>query len=305
MRIAVTGASGTIGRPLVRALLERGDEVTVLSRDPDQARDAHGDVDAVSWPEPTVAPAPASALAGRDGVFHLAGEPVAQRWNEDVKRRIRESRVAGTRNLVEGLRASDPRPAVLVSQSASGWYGSRGDERLTEDEPAADGFLAEVCVDWEAQARAAEALGMRVVLARTGVVLSPDGGALATMLPPFKLGVGGPLAGGSQYVPWIHIDDDVGALLFCLDHEGASGAVNVSAPEPATNKELSRALGRALHRPALAPVPALAVRALYGEMASILTDSQRVVPRRLEQLGYRFRQPDLHRALRSVTSEQG
>ena len=301
MKIAVTGATGTIGRPLVRALLERGDEVTVLSRDPDRARAALGSVEAAGWPDPTAQPAPTEALAGRDAVIHLMGEPVAQRWSVHAKRGIRDSRVLGTRNLVRALRASEPRPRALISQSATGWYGSRGDERLDESEPAAGDFLARVCADWEAEARAAEELGARVVTCRTGVVLAAGGGALERMLPPFKLGIGGPIAGGRQYLPWIDLEDEVAALLFCLDHEGATGPVNLTAPEPVTNKEFSRALGRVLHRPAVAPVPAAALRLLFGEMASIITVSQRAVPRRLDQLGYRFRQPSLERSLRAAT----
>ena len=301
MKIAVTGATGTIGRPLVRALLERGDEVTVLSRDPDGARRSLGAVEAIGWLDPAQEPAPSRALAGRDAVVHLMGAPVAQRWSSEAKRAIRDSRVLGTRFLLEGLRAADPRPKVLVSQSATGWYGSRGDERLDESEPAAADCLARVCADWEAEAGRATELDMRVVTCRTGVVLARGGGALERMLPPFKLGVGGPIAGGRQYMPWIHLEDEVAALVFCLDHEGASGPVNLTAPEPVTNKEFSSTLGRVLHRPAVAPVPAAALRLLFGEMASIITVSQRAVPRRLEQLGYRFREPSLERALHSVT----
>jgi uncharacterized protein len=301
MRVAVTGATGTIGRRVVELLRERGDEVTVLTRDAGRARDALGDVDAHTWADPAGEPAPAEALAGRDGVIHVLGEPVAQRWSDDAKRRIRESRVAGTRNLVEGLRAAEPRPPVLVSQSASGYYGARGDERVDEDAPPASDFLAGVVAGWEAEAGAAEELGMRVVTTRTGVVLSPTGGALGRMLPPFKLGVGGPVAGGDQYVPWIHIDDAAGALVFCLDNEGATGAVNVTAPEPVTNRELSKALGRVIKRPAVAPVPAVALKVLYGEMSSIVTTGVRAVPKRLVELGYDFRRPDLEDALRAAT----
>ena len=301
MRVVVTGATGTIGRAVVRALAERGDEVTVLSRDAGRAREALGEVDAREWREPKAEPAPAESLAGADGVVHLLGEPVAQRWSKRAKREIRESRVAGTRNLVEGLRSAERRPAVLVSQSASGWYGPHGDESVDESAPAADDFLARVTVDWEAEARRAEELGMRVVTTRTGVVLSPGGGALEKMLPPFKLGVGGPVAGGRQFVPWVHLDDVVGALLFCLDTEAARGPVNVTAPEPVTNRELSKALGRVLRRPAVAPVPAFALRLLYGEMAQIVTTGVRAVPRRLQELGYEFRMPDLEEALRAAT----
>lgn len=301
MRVAVTGATGTIGRAVVAALRERGDEVVALSRDPERAKERLG-VEAQAWADPKTEPAPASALAGADGVIHLLGEPVAQRWTERAKEEIRASRVAGTRNLVSGLSTAGPRPRVLVSQSASGWYGPRGDEPVDESEPAADDFLARVCADWEAEAEKAAELGLRVVRARTGVVLAEGGGALEKMLPPFKLGVGGPVAGGRQFVPWVHVDDVVGALLFCLDTEAASGPVNVSAPQPVTNRELSKALGRVLRRPAVLPVPTLALKLLYGDMAQIVTTGVRAVPSRLEQLGYPFRRPDLDDALRAATS---
>ena len=196
------------------------------------------------------------------------------------------------------------RPGVLVSQSGAGWYGFRGDERLDESAPAGDDFLAQLSVDWEAEARRAEELGVRVVVNRTGMVLSDSGGALEKMLPFFKAGIGGPVAGGNQYVPWVHLDDVVGAILFELDTEAASGPINLTAPEPATNRELSKALGRVLKRPAFAPVPALAVKALYGDMASIVTTGQRAVPARLEELGYRFRRPDLEAALRDATGSR-
>ena len=302
MKVAVTGATGALGRALVRALVARGDEVTALSRDAERAkRTLGGEVGAVTWADPTAEPAPVEALAGRDGVVHLLGEPVAQRWTAAAKRAIRESREHGTRNLVAGLRAAEPRPSVLVSASATGFYGPHGDEPVDESAPPGDDFLAGVVVAWEREARAAEELGLRVVNPRFGVVLSEAGGALEKMLPPFKLGVGGPVAGGRQYVPWIHTDDVIGALLFCLDTPEASGPVNLTAPEPVTNAELSKALGRVLRRPAVAPVPALAVRALYGEMATIVTTGARAVPRRLTELGYAFRRPDLDVALRAAT----
>ena len=302
MRVAVTGATGTIGRAVVRALRERGDEAVVLSRSADRASSVlGGGVDAFSW-QPLDGPAPKEAFENCDGVVHLLGEPVAQRWSESARREIRDSRVLGTRNLVAALRAAEPRPRVLVSQSASGYYGPRGDEPVAEDEPAASGdFLSDVVVAWEGEARAAEELGARVALMRTGVVLSEGGGALEKMLPPFKLGVGGPVAGGDQYVPWVHVDDVVGAMLFVLDDGAASGPINVAAPRPATNAELSKALGRVLRRPAFMPVPGFAVKLLYGEMASIVTTGVRMVPRRLEELGYAFRRPQLDEALRAAT----
>jgi uncharacterized protein (TIGR01777 family) len=237
-------------------------------------------------------------------VVHLLGEVIAQRWSDEVKREIRESRVLSTRNLVAALGELEPeeRPRVLVSGSGAGWYGHRGDERLDESTPEpGDDFLAQLSVDWEAEARRGEALGVRVVVNRTGVVLSESGGALEKMLPFFKAGIGGPVAGGRQYVPWVHVDDVVGATIFSLEHEEASGPVNVTAPEPVTNKELSKTLGRVLRRPAFAPVPALAVKTLYGEMAEIVITGQRAVPGRLTELGYVFKQPELEPALRDAT----
>jgi uncharacterized protein len=302
VRVVVTGATGLIGSTLVHELQARGDEVTVLTRDEEHAVQSLPGAVVFGWRSPTREPAPPEAFAGRDAVVHLAGEPIAQRWTDDAKRRIRASRELGTRNLVAGLRqAAEPRPAVLVSQSAIGWYGAHGDEPVDESEPAATGdYLADVVVAWENEARAAEELGMRVALTRTGVVLAEEGGALEKMLPPFKLGVGGPVAGGKQYVPWIHLDDVVGAMLFCLDDDRATGPINVTAPEPVTNKELSRTLGHVLVRPAITPVPAFAVKFLYGEMASIVTTGARVIPKRLRELGYEYRRPQLEPALRAA-----
>jgi uncharacterized protein len=299
LKVAVTGATGTIGSAVVGALRDRGDSVVALSRDPSRAREVLGDgVEVVEWRDPKSEPAPAEAFAEAGGVINLLGEQIAQRWSDEAKREIRESRVLGTRNLVAGLRGAGPRLQVLVSQSAIGYYGPHGDEVVDEATPAGDDFLARVVVDWEAEARAAEEdLGLRVVLARTGVVLSESGGALAKMMTPFKLGVGGPVAGGGQYMPWVHLDDVAGALLFALDTHAASGALNVTAPSPATNEEVSKALGRALHRPAIMPVPGFAIKLLYGEMATIVTTGARVEPKRLRELGYEFRQPDLDEAL--------
>jgi uncharacterized protein (TIGR01777 family) len=300
MRVTVTGATGLIGRRLVGVLRERGDELTVLSRDPARAAERLGaDVEAVRW-DPLEGAPPAAALAGRDGVLHLAGEPVAQRWSATAKERIRTSREGGTANLLAGLRAADPRPPVLVSASAVGYYGPRGDEQVDESSAPGSDFLAEVCVTWEREAQAAEQLGMRVALVRTGIVLDADGGALAKMLPPFRAGIGGPVAGGEQYMPWIHVDDLVGLYLAALDGADWSGPVNASAPTPVTNRDFSKALGRALRRPALAPVPGIALRLLYGEMAEIVTTGQRAVPHRALALGYAFRHPNLDEALRSA-----
>jgi uncharacterized protein len=301
-RVVVTGATGTIGRAVCRALAERGDQVVALSRDRDRAQQTLGsEIEVAAWPRPSEQPPRASALSGSDAVIHLLGEPVDQRWTEEAKARIRESRVGSTGMLVAALRElpDGERPRVLVSQSATGFYGARGDQELAENAPPGKDFLATVVVDWEEQAAAAGDL-LRVVTIRTGVVLAPSGGALAKMLPPFRLGIGGPVAGGGQYVPWVHVDDVVAALLFCLDHDEVRGPVNLTAPTPVTNAELSRALGRVLHRPAVVPVPGFALRLMYGEMAEIVTTGQRVVPAALRQLGFEFRHPELEAALRDV-----
>jgi uncharacterized protein (TIGR01777 family) len=297
MRVAVTGATGMIGSAVAAALTARGDEVIALSRS------ASG---SAIWADPKTQQPPLDALRGRDAVVHLLGEPIAQRWTGDARREIRDSRVLSTRNLVSALAGlpDAERPGVLVSQSGAGYYGHRGDERLDESAPPGDDFLAQLTVDWEREARQAEELGVRVVVTRTGVVLASSGGALAKMLPFFKAGIGGPVAGGRQYVPWVHVDDVVGVILFALDTDALAGPVNVTAPEPATNEELSKALGRVLRRPAIAPVPALAVKALYGEMAEIVTTGQRAVPARLTELGYSFRRPDLETALRDATGNR-
>jgi uncharacterized protein (TIGR01777 family) len=303
-RIVVTGATGTIGMAVCEALLARGDEPVGLSRDPARADSLlPRGVDTQAWSNPLSEPPPVGALENAAGVIHLLGEPVAQRWTDAAKRRIRDSRVLSTRKLVEGLGlvAAECRPGVLVSQSATGYYGPSDDRELDEQAPAGTDFLAGVVKDWEAEALAAAPLA-RVATTRTGVVLAPAGGALAKMLPFFRAGIGGPVAGGHQYVPWIHIDDVVAALLFCLDQAAASGPVNVAAPNPVDNAGLSRALGGALHRPAVLPVPGFALKLLYGEMSVIVTTGQRVVPRRLEELGFTFRQPDLEPALRDVLS---
>lgn len=297
MRVTVTGASGLIGSGLLRALRERGDEATALSRDP------RGRPGFDAW-DPLAEPAPVASLAGRDAVVHLAGENLAQRWSASAKRAIRDSRIAGTEQLVRGLRACPPdeRPRVLVSASAIGYYGPHGDEPIDEEAPPGTGFLARLCVAWEAQAQAAERLGMRVVTLRTGVVLDARGGALGKMLPPFKVGIGGPVAGGRQYISWVHVQDLLGIVLAAISDERWTGPVNATAPEPATNRELSKTLGRVLRRPAVLPVPELALRLLYGEMAEIVTTGARVLPAKALVLGYEFRHPRLEDALRSALS---
>jgi uncharacterized protein (TIGR01777 family) len=301
-RVVVTGATGTIGGAVCRRLLARGDQPVALSRNPAESKAKLPDgVEWHAWPDPVGGPPPASALSSADAVIHLLGEPVSQRWSADVKQRIRDSRVLATRNLVAALRelADAERPRTLISQSATGFYGPRGAEQLDEHASAGGDFLAGVVNAWEQEALKAPS-GSRVVVTRTGVVLSPSGGALAKMLPFFRAGVGGPVAGGNQYVPWIHIDDVVAAMLFCLDSGDATGAINLTAPRPVVNTELSKALGHALHRPAVLPVPGFALKLLYGEMAEIVTTGQRAIPRRLEELGFSFEHPEIEPALRDV-----
>jgi hypothetical protein len=258
-------------------------------------------VEAVGW-NPEADSAPADGLAGRDGVVHLAGEPIAQRWTHESKERIRASRDRGTAHLVEGLGRCEPCPRVLVSASAVGYYGARGDERLDEDASPGSGFLASVCEAWERAAAAATRLGVRTVSLRTGVLLDRTDGALARMLPPFRLGVGGPVAGGHQYISWIAPDDLVRLYLAALDEPQWSGPVNATAPEPVTNREFAHALGRVLHRPARVPIPAVALRTLYGEMASVVTTGQRARPVRAVERGFEFRYPAIDGALAKALS---
>jgi hypothetical protein len=281
VRVAVTGGTGTIGREVVRQLRERGDDVVVVSRKPGDGT--------VTWDQ--------LELSGFDGVINLAGSPIDQRWTDEGKKRIRESRLDSTRRVVDALRAADPRPRVLVSQSAEGYY-PRGNAPIGEDSPAGSGFLSEVVRAWEEEARKAEELGVRVVTPRTGVVLAKDGGALPKMLTPFKLGVGGPVAGGDQPFPWVDVRDVAGALIFLLDTEAATGAVNVVAPDKHTNKTFTKALGKAIRRPTVFPIPSLAIKLLYGEMGSTVTEGSNPDPAKLEGLGYRYDRPQLDDSLR-------
>lgn len=301
MKVTVTGATGGIGSRLVAALQARGDEVTVLSRRPDQARAKLGDVEAHAW-DPVRETAPVAALTGRDAVVNLAGESVAQRWTDDAKAKIRSSRIDGTRNLVAGIEAAgDHRPVTLVSGSAIGFYGDRREE-TPESAPKGEGFLADVSAAWEAEARKAEALGLRVVLIRTGDVLMHGDGVLPVLAKLTKLGVMGPLGGGKQAFPWIHVTDHVGLMLNALDSHRATGPINAVAPGIVTQAQLARALGKALHRPAFAPAPAFAVRALRGEMADLILEGARAVPTAARDLGYTFAFPELPAALEDALS---
>jgi uncharacterized protein len=301
MKVLVTGASGLIGSALCDALLARDDEVVGLSRDPERARGARPGIIWHRW-EPTLERPPATAFDGVDGVVHLLGEPIDQRWTEQAKERIMETRRTGTRNLVAAIAGLEQKPAVLISQSAVGFYGDRGDAVLDESaSPGGESFDSVVVQAWEESAREVKASGVRLVIARTGQVLDAGGGMLAELLTPFKLGVGGPLAGGAQYLSWIHIEDEVGILIWALDNDAVSGVVNATAPDPATNKEFSKALGRALGRPAVVPVPGLVLDLKFGtEFGKVLRGGQRVVPKRALELGYEFRHPDLDEALKDL-----
>ena len=300
MRVLVTGATGLIGSDLCDALLARGDEVVGLTRDPDRARSTNPTVAWHAW-RPTTETPPPAALEGIDGVVNLIGEEINQRLTDEAKVRIRESRILGTRNLLEGIEASPTEPSVFVGQSAIGYYGDRGAQVVDEESGPGEGFAAEVPIDWEAAERQAEGIFDRVVIFRTGLVLSKNGGLLKQLLLPFKLGVGGPIAGGDQYMSWVHIEDVVGLFLWALDDHRVWGVINGTAPNPVTNRELSKALGRALHRPAFMPVPKFAVAALRGgELADTVAGGARVIPRRALDLGYEFRHPDLDEAMRSA-----
>ena len=300
MRVLVTGASGFIGSALCDALLARGDTVLGLSRDPQRARGTNPSVVWHAW-EPTLERPPPVAFENVDGVVNLEGEKINQRWSDDAKRRIMESRRTGTHNLIAAIAGLERKPKVLVNGSAIGFYGDRGEAMVDESAVPGEGYDAEVVREWEAAAREAEGTGIRLVIVRTGHVLDPRGGLLAELLPPFKLGVGGPIAGGRQYMSWVHIDDEVGILLWALDNEKVSGTVNSTAPNPVTNRELSQAIGRALHRPTSVPVPGFVLDLKFGgELGRVLRGGQRVMPRRALDLGYQFRYPEIDGALQNL-----
>jgi len=301
MKVLITGATGTIGGAVADALLDRGDQVVGLSRDPGRAGSAEPRITWHRW-DATAERPPAEAFVGVDGVVNLVGEPINQRWTDEAKRAIRESRIRATENLVAGMLVAEPPPRVLVSGSAVGYYGDRGDAFVDEGTGPGSTFDAQVCVDWEAAAQAAEAGGVRVATIRTGLLLTKDAGLLSELLTPFKLGVGGPVAGGRNYMPWISLADEVGVILWALDTEGASGPFNATAPNPVTNREFSKALGRALGRPAVLPVPKLAVKVRFGsEFGEIAaTAGQRALPKRATDGGYEFRFTDIDAAMKDA-----
>jgi uncharacterized protein (TIGR01777 family) len=296
VNIAISGASGLIGRRLLKVLAKDGHSLTAFSRH--AGTNLPPGVRLSVW-DPVKGESPAEGLRDADAVINLAGAPVAQRWSAQVKQEIRESRVAGTRNLVAALSKMARKPQVLVSGSAVGYYGSRGDRVLEESAAPGGDYLAGLCVDWEKEAQAAEALGMRVVRVRIGIVLDARGGALPRMLPPFKMGLGGKLGSGKHWMSWIHLDDLAALFQFALA-KPVSGAFNGVAPNPVTNAEFTRRLAAAVHRPAIFPVPGFGLKLLFGEMAEVLLASQRVVPKAAESAGFTFRFPELAGALADV-----
>jgi uncharacterized protein (TIGR01777 family) len=305
MQVFVTGGTGLIGTRLINHLVKRGDDVVNLTRRPAAARERLGSGCTIVEGDPMQAGPWMDAVASCDAVINLAGENVfARRWSTAFKELLHASRIQGTRNVAQAIarspKAADGRPKVLVNASAVGYYGPRGDEELDEDSPAGEDFLAHACVEWEKEARATEASGVRVARVRVGVVLDREGGALAQMLTPFKLGVGGPVGSGKHWMSWIHHADMGGILLMALDNPSASGPINGTAPNPVSNKEFSKVLGRVLHRPAFLPTPRFALRLMLGEVAQLVTTGQRVLPRRALQLGYSFRFPSLDAALADI-----
>ena len=287
MRVLVTGGTGLVGRPACDALRAAGHAVTIVSREPGRVP-----ARAIGWDGLR------TAIPETDAIVNLAGESIASgRWTAARKAAIRSSRVEATRALVDAAAAASPRPKVLVNASGVGYYGAHGDEPLDETAAAGTDFLARLCVEWEAEARRAEALGVRVVVVRLGVVLAPDGGALSAMLLPFRAGLGGPIGGGRQWMSWVHRDDVVGLLREAVGNAEYAGPVNATSPNPVTNRDFTRALGRVLHRPTVLPVPGIGLRLLMGEMATMLLTGQRVLPKVAERLGYAWQQPELPEAL--------
>jgi len=299
MKILVCGATGLIGSSVCKLLSQDGHDVSATSRSATKsqglaAKEVH------QW-DPQAGPPSEQALEGVDAVVNLVGEPIdARRWSDEQKKLIRDSRVVTTRNLVDGLRSSRTKPAVLVNGSAVGYYGNRGDEILEETASPGHGFMSEVCLEWEREAQRATEMGIRSVQVRTGVVLSREGGALKKMLMPFKLGIGGRLGSGKQWFPWIHIDDIAGIFRHSTIDSSVAGPVNGVSPNLATNAEFTRALAESLHRPAFLPVPEMSLKVLLGEMSEVLFDSQRAVPSKAISTGYKFAHPDLSAALKDL-----
>lgn len=299
MRVVLTGGTGFIGRALAAELAGAGHEVVITGRTPERAAGLPRGVSAVAW-DAVAAPALVPILEGAGAIVNLVGESIGARWTRARKQRIRDSRVRSTRAVAEACAAAAARPRVFLQGSAVGLYGPRGDEALGEDSAPGTGFLAEVCREWEAAGESVEALGMRRVVLRSGIVLARRGGALPRMALPFRLFAGGPVGSGEQWVSWIHLDDEVAAIRFLLGEEAASGAFNLASPQPLTNRDFSHELGRALGRPSFARAPGFALRLVLGEMAEMILTGQRAVPQRLLEAGYTFRFPAAAGALADV-----
>ena len=297
MRILITGASGLIGTALQKSFEEKGYEMLLASRsEPKSERDIQWNADAGFADEDLL------RLEGLDAVIHFAGESIsALRWTDEKKKAIRDSRVHGTRTMIEAFARLEKKPKVFISASAIGFYGDRGDEEMTETNSVGDTFLSEVSKEWESESRRAEDMGIRTVLLRNGIVLSKDGGALATMMTPFKLGVGGVVGSGKQWMSWVSLDDAVGIVNYALENENLRGAVNVVSPNPVTNEEFTKTLGEVLYRPTFLPLPEFVVNLVFGEMGdALLIDSTRVVPKRLLDSGFKFRYPEIKSALENA-----
>jgi uncharacterized protein (TIGR01777 family) len=308
MRIVVTGGTGMIGKPLVTSLTAGGHDVVILSRNPDKQRPNLPQGAIVDgWDGKTLGDW-AGHVDGAGAVINFAGEGIAgdsflpDRWTNDKKRRIRDSRQDAGRAVAAAIRAAGTKPDVLIQASAVGYYGPRGDETVTEESTAGDDYLAQTTIDWEAATAEVETLGVRRIIARTGLVLTEKGGPLGRLVLPYKLYGGMYFGSGRQWWPWIHIDDEVGALRFLLEHETVSGPFNLTAPNPVTNRQFGKALGQALRRPSYMPVPGFAMRMLVGEVATVVLDGQRALPAKLEEAGFAFQFPEIEPALLDIVN---
>ena len=300
MRIIITGGTGLIGKALSTALLADGHQVIVLSRNPDKAINTPSGLQLEKWDGKSTA-GWGHLVDGAGAIVNLAGEGIADgRWSAERKKLIRESRVHAGLAIQDAIKQATEKPKVVLQSSAVGYYGPTKDEMITENSPPGADFLAKVCFDWEASTVPLVQMGIRRPVLRTGVVLSTEGGAFPKMMLPFKFFAGGPIGSGKQWLPWIHLEDEVRAIQFLLNHESATGPFNLAAPTPVTNKEFGKTLGKVMERPALAPAPAFVMKTVFGEMSTVLLDGQRAIPNRLEEAGFTFKFPTLEAALRDL-----